>query len=248
MRKIMNVAMRAIMCAGVLMSLLMLGGCEDLKYVREDGYVLYWRKAAPEVVYKRPDNLSTFTPAIKILFWGKEPEYTATYARSRATYEQLCAKWGDTDFRGTRKILADHPAYEYTATDLGFRAIDVSISKDVSRGGVTYPAGMSLAEVAQLTFTTLRRYIANGYKTLPDADYSAILEIDDRMTLYGYERVSKLFTEITPEDMNLVGPYAMITWLSKTSVPLSYDITVTLTDENGKVYECTTHVDPYNLQ
>lgn len=231
---------------GVAACMLTLSGCEDLEYVHENSYVLYWRKAAPEVVYKRPENLSTWSASIKILFWGSNPTYTATYDRSRATYDQLCAKWGDTKFKGTRKILSEHPAYEYTSTDMGFTAMDISIDKDVKRNGETYPAGTSLASVAEISFTTLRRYIENGYKRLPDGDYNPITEIDDRMSLYGYETVTKLVSELTPEDLQLVGPYARVTWLSKTSVPLVYNVTITLTDEYGNSHVCKAEVDPYS--
>ncbi|MBP3425957.1 MAG: hypothetical protein J6K81_04485 [Rikenellaceae bacterium] len=230
---------------GVAACMLSMSSCEDLRYVREEGYVLYWRKAAPEVVYKRPINLSTFTASIKILFWGSNPTYSATY-RDEARYQALCQKWGDTSYKGTRKILADHPDLEYTSTDMGFTAMDISIDKDVKRNGETYTAGTSLATLAEISFTTLRRYIENGYKRLSDGDYSAITEIDDQMYLYGYERVTKLVSELTPEDLQLVGPYARITWLSKTSVPLVYNVTITLTDENGKQHVCTTEVDPYS--
>ena len=158
----------------------------------------------------------------------------------------MCNKWGDNKYHGTRKILADHPAYEYTATDVGFVAMDVCIDKDVKRSGETYPAGTSLATLAEITFTSLRRYVENHYKPLADANYNAIIEIDDRMTLYGYERVSKLVSELTEEDLMLVGPYASISWLNKTSVPLTYNITITLTDEYGQQHVCTTFVNPYS--
>ncbi len=245
MRIFRNISKRIISLLGVAATVLSMSSCEDLRYVHEEGYVLYWRKANPEIVYKRPENLVTFTPQIKLLFWGKEPVYSATY-RDEAKYEALCQKWGDTKFKGTRKILIDHPAYEYTSTDLGFVSMDLSINKDVKRNGEVIPAGSSLANVAELTFTTLKRYIDNGYKKLPDADYSAITEVDDQMFLYGYEKVRKLVSELTPEDLSLVGPYARISWMSKTTVPTVYQLTVTLTDEYGKQYTIVADIDPYN--
>ena len=245
MRIFRNISKRIISLLGVAATVLSMSSCEDLRYVHEEGYVLYWRKANPEIVYQRPENLVTFTPQIKLLFWGKEPVYSATY-RDEAKYEALCQKWGDTKFKGTRKILIDHPAYEYTSTDLGFVSMDLSINKDVKRNGEVIPAGSSLANVAELTFTTLKRYIDNGYKKLPDADYSAITEVDDQMFLYGYEKVRKLVSELTPEDLSLVGPYARISWMSKTTVPTVYQLTVTLTDEYGKQYTIVADIDPYN--
>ena len=245
MRIFRNISKRIISLLGVAATVLSMSSCEDLRYVHEEGYVLYWRKANPEIVYMRPENLVTFTPQIKLLFWGKEPVYSATY-RDEAKYEALCQKWGDTKFKGTRKILIDHPAYEYTSTDLGFVSMDLSINKDVKRNGEVIPAGSSLAGVAELTFTTLKRYIDNGYKKLPDADYSAITEVDDQMFLYGYEKVRKLVSELTPEDLSLVGPYARISWMSKTTVPTVYQLTVTLTDEYGKQYTIVADIDPYN--
>ena len=216
MRIIRNITKRIAALLGVAFAVLSITSCEDLRYVREEGYVLYWRKANPEIVYQRPENLVTFSPQIKLLFWGKEPVYSATY-RDGAKYEALCQKWGDTKFKGTRKILVDHPAYEYTSTDLGFVAMDIFIDKDVKRNGEVIPAGTSLAGVAELHFTTLKRYIDNGYKGLADANYSAITEVDDQMFLYGYEKVQKLIADLTPEDLSLVGPYARISWLSKTT-------------------------------
>ena len=245
MRIFRNISKRIISLLGVAATVLSMSSCEDLRYVHEEGYVLYWRKANPEIVYQRPENLVTFTPQIKLLFWGKEPVYSATY-RDEAKYEALCQKWGDTKFKGTRKILIDHPAYEYTSTDLGFVSMDLSINKDVKRNGEVIPAGSSLANVAELTFTTLKRYIDNGYKKLPDADYSAITEVDDQMFLYGYEKVRKLVSELTPDDLSLVGPYARISWMSKTTVPTVYQLTVTLTDEYGKQYTIVADIDPYN--
>ncbi|MBO5656145.1 MAG: hypothetical protein J6R87_03730 [Rikenellaceae bacterium] len=245
MRIFRNISKRIISLLGVAATVLSMSSCEDLRYVHEEGYVLYWRKANPEIVYQRPENLVTFTPQIKLLFWGKEPVYSATY-RDEAKYEALCQKWGDTKFKGTRKILIDHPAYEYTSTDLGFVSMDLSINKDVKRNGEVIPAGSSLANVAELTFTTLKLYIDNGYKKLPDADYSAITEVDDQMFLYGYEKVRKLVSELTPDDLSLVGPYARISWMSKTTVPTVYQLTVTLTDEYGKQYTIVADIDPYN--
>jgi hypothetical protein len=245
MRIFRNISKRIISLLGVAATVLSMSSCEDLRYVHEEGYVLYWRKANPEIVYQRPENLVTWTPQIKLLFWGKEPVYSATY-RDEAKYEALCQKWGDTKFKGTRKILIDHPAYEYTSTDLGFVSMDLSINKDVKRNGEVIPAGSSLAGVAELTFTTLKRYIDNGYKKLPDADYSAITEVDDQMFLYGYEKVRKLVSELTPDDLSLVGPYARISWMSKTTVPTVYQLTVTLTDEYGKQYTIVADIDPYN--
>lgn len=223
MRTVRNITKRIVALAVVAAAVLSITSCEDLRYVREESYVLYWRKANPEIVYKRPENLSTFTPQIKLLFWGKEPVYSATY-RDEAKYNALCQKWGDTKYKGTRKILIDHPAYEYTSTDLGFVSMDLSINKDVKRNGEVIPAGESLAGVAELTFTTLKRYVDNGYKRLVEAEYSAITEIDDQMFLYGYEKVTKLVSDLTPEDLSLVGPYARISWLSKTTVPTTYQI------------------------
>ena len=245
MRIIRNITKRIVALLGVAAAVVSMTSCEDLRFVHEEGYVLYWRKANPKIVYMRPENLVTFTPQIKLLFWGKEPEYAATY-RDEAKYEALCQKWGDTKYKGSRKILVDHPAYEYTSTDLGFVAMDLSINKDVKRNGEVIPAGTSLAGVAELTFTTLKRYIDNGYKGLPDANYSAISEVDDQMFLYGYEKVTKLVADLTPEDLSLVGPYARISWLSKTSVPAIYELTVLLTDENGKQHTIITNIDPYN--
>ena len=245
MRIIRNITKRIAALVVVAVAVLSITSCEDLRYVREEGYVLYWRKANPEIVYQRPENLVTFSPQIKLLFWGKEPVYSATY-RDEAKYEALCQKWGDTRFKGTRKILIDHPAYEYTSTDLGFVAMDLSINKDVKRNGEVIPAGSSLAGVAELHFTTLKRYIDNGYKRLADADYSAITEVDDQMFLYGYEKVKKLVADLTPDDLSLVGPYARISWLSKTTVPTIYQLTVVLTDEYGKQYTLTADIDPYN--
>jgi hypothetical protein len=245
MRIFRNISKRIISLLGVAATVLSMSSCEDLRYVHEEGYVLYWRKANPEIVYQRPENLVTWTPQIKLLFWGKEPVYSATY-RDEAKYEALCQKWGDTKFKGTRKILIDHPAYEYTSTDLGFVSMDLSINKDVKRNGEVIPAGSSLAGVAEVTFTTLKRYIDNGYKKLPDADYSAITEVDDQMFLYGYEKVRKLVSELTPDDLSLVGPYARISWMSKTTVPTVYQLTVTLTDEYGKQYTIVADIDPYN--
>ena len=226
----------------------LLQGCHDLEYVREESYVLYWRKAKPELAYRRPANLSTFTAYIKLMFWGREPEFAATYSQNEAKYRELCTKYGDTKFKGVRKVLTEHPAYEYTSTDLSFRAMDVVIDKDVTYNGESYPAGTSLANLAQVTYTTLKRYVANGYKELPDADYSAITEVDDRMFLYGYEKVTKLMSDITPEDLQMVGPYARISWISKSKVPSVYDMTLTLTDEYGVEHVCTLHVDPYNIE
>ena len=245
MRIIRNITKRIAALVVVTVAALSITSCEDLRYVREESYVLYWCKANPEIVYKRPENLVTFSPQIKLLFWGKEPEYAATY-RDEAKYEALCQKWGDTKFRGTRKILIDHPAYEYTSTDLGFVAMDISINKDVKRNGEVIPAGESLAGVAVLNYTTLKRYIDNGYKTLADGNYSAITEVDDQMFLYGYEKVEKLVAELTPDDLSMVGPYARISWLSKTTVPSIYTLTVTLTDEYGKQYTLVADIDPYS--
>ena len=245
MRIIRNITKRIAALLGVALAVLSITSCEDLRYVREEGYVLYWRKANPEIVYQRPENLVTFSPQIKLLFWGKEPVYSATY-RDGAKYEALCQKWGDTKFKGTRKILVDHPAYEYTSTDLGFVAMDIFIDKDVKRNGEVIPAGTSLAGVAELHFTTLKRYIDNGYKGLADANYSAITEVDDQMFLYGYEKVQKLIADLTPYDLSLVGPYARISWLSKTTVPTIYKLTVILTDEYGKQYTLNADIDPYS--
>ena len=245
MRIFRNITKRFVALLGVAAAVLSITSCEDLRYVHEEGYVLYWYKAKPEIAYQRPENLVTFTPQIKLLFWGKEPEYAATY-RDEAKYEALCQKWGDTKFKGTRKILVDHPAYEYTSTDLAFVAMDLSISKDVKRNGEVIPAGESLAGVAELTFTTLKRYVDNGYKRLADADYSAITEVDDQMFLYGYEKVTKLVADLTAEDLSMVGPYARISWLAKTTVPAIYQLTVLLTDENGKQHTIVTDIDPYN--
>lgn len=245
MRIIRNITKRIAALLGVVFAVLSITSCEDLRYVREEGYVLYWRKANPEIVYQRPENLVTFSPQIKLLFWGKEPVYSATY-RDGAKYEALCQKWGDTKFKGTRKILVDHPAYEYTSTDLGFVAMDIFIDKDVKRNGEVIPAGTSLAGVAELHFTTLKRYIDNGYKGLADANYSAITEVDDQMFLYGYEKVQKLIADLTPDDLSLVGPYARISWLSKTTVPTIYKLTVILTDEYGKQYTLNADIDPYS--
>ena len=245
MRTVRNITKRIVALAVVAAAVLSITSCEDLRYVREEGYVLYWRKANPEIVYKRPENLSTFTPQIKLLFWGKEPVYSATY-RDEAKYNALCQKWGDTKYKGTRKILIDHPAYEYTSTDLGFVSMDLSINKDVKRNGEVIPACESLAGVAELTFTTLKRYVDNGYKRLVEAEYSAITEIDDQMFLYGYEKVTKLVSDLTPEDLSLVGPYARISWLSKTTVPTTYQLTVELTDENGQTHTIVADIDPFN--
>ena len=245
MRIIRNITQRIAALLGVALAVLSITSCEDLRFVREEGYVLYWRKANPEIVYQRPENLVTFSPQIKLLFWGKEPVYSATY-RDGAKYEALCQKWGDTKFKGTRKILVDHPAYEYTSTDLGFVAMDIFIDKDVKRNGEVIPAGTSLAGVAELHFTTLKRYIDNGYKGLADANYSAITEVDDQMFLYGYEKVQKLIADLTPDDLSLVGPYARISWLSKTTVPTTYQLTVVLTDEYGTQHTITANIDPFN--
>lgn len=240
--------MRVMVALMVAVGAFSLSGCADLEYVREDSYVLYWRKAQPELAYKRPDNLSTFTAYIKLMFWGREPEYTATYSKNEAKYQELCAKYGDVGFKGTRKVLTEHPAFEYTSTDLSFSAMDISIDKEVTYNGETYPAGSSLAEVAQITYTTLKRYIDNGYKGLPDADYSAITEVDDRMFLYGYEKVTKRVADLTPEDLVMVGPYARIWWISKSKVPSIYNMTLTLTDEYGVKHVCELSVDPYNIE
>ena len=115
MRTVRNITKRIVALAVVAAAVLSITSCEDLRYVREESYVLYWRKANPEIVYKRPENLSTFTPQIKLLFWGKEPVYSATY-RDEAKYNALCQKWGDTKYKGTRKILIDHPAYDHSSS------------------------------------------------------------------------------------------------------------------------------------
>lgn len=245
MRNIFNILSKGCLFVVALLSLV---SCADLEYVHEKSYVLYWRKANPELAYRRPANLSTFTTYIKLMFWGREPQFAATYDSNVARYDELCAKYGDTKYRGTRKVLTEHPAYEYTSTDLSFVAVDVVIDKDVTYSGKTYKAGESLAEVAQITYTTLARYIANGYKQLPEADYSAITEVDDRMFLYGYEKVTKRLMDITPEDLRMVGPYAMISWVPKVKAPSIYTMTLTLTDEYGAQHVCTLNVDPYNIE
>lgn len=248
MSKLRKIVMRLMVAVVVALGALSLSGCHDLEYVHEDSYVLFWRKAQPALAYKRPDNLSTFTAYIKLMFWGREPEYAATYSSNEAKYEQLCAKYGDVHFKGTRKVLTEHPAYEYTSTDLSFSAMDITIDKEVTYSGTTYAAGESLAEVTQITYTTLKRYIDNGYKGLPDADYSAITEVDDRMFLYGYEKVTKRVADLTTTDLQMVGPYARISWISKAKVPSLYNMTLTLTDEYGVKHVCELSVDPFNIE
>lgn len=248
MSKLQKYVMRLLMAVVVVVGAMSLSGCEDLRYVREESYVLYWRKAKPTLAYKRPANLSTFTAYIKLMFWGREPEYTATFNHNVAKYDQLCAKYGDMGFKGTRKVLTEHPGYEYTSTDVGFPYVDITIDKEVTYNGTTYAPGESLAEVAQITYTTLKRYIDNGYKGLPDADYSAISEVDDRMFLYGYEKVTKLIADLTPTDLQMVGPYARISWIPKSKVPSSYNMTLTLTDEFGEKHVCELSVDPFNIE
>ena len=135
--------------------------------------------------------------AVKIILkgediWGKAYDGLPPMAQ----FNTLARYFGDTNYYdyipkipGMNNAIADE-----------FLSIDIVSNLDFGPG---YPAGASLKEMAEFYGTSAYPYIKSGY------DFSLLLREGDWIDLIDYESgytpVIKLLSELTPEDMTLLG-------------------------------------------
>ncbi len=156
-------------------------------------------------------------------------------------YEFLCLKHGDMSYNKREGGMPSRPAVGHD-----FVSIDITSDADYTEG---YPAGSSLAPLAEFSGLTAMPYIASGYGKLYEGEYPDFYRAGNE---YGrlYPVYGRL-NELGREDMAalMISPSAFLPhfgafrFVTFPDLSRSHDFTVTLTTDEGLVFTTTFHVD-----
>ena len=154
--------------------------------------------------------------------------FSGTTIRTGASrFSTLSEHYGDTHYN---QMVASMPGWNYVLVD-EFLSVDIVSDLDF---GPEYPAGASLKDIAKFYGTTAYPYVKSGYDDLfMDETYTHYLSNSFVWTGKGYSYVVKLLSELTHEDMTLLGTGAAIQF-TQAPPPGNHTFTITYTTNRGK--------------
>lgn len=166
-------------------------------------------------------------------------DYKSTGTQKDA-YDAICEKHNDMNYN--RDFVTFNGYQPFATENIGFDFVSIDVTSS-ARFDATHPAGESLGDIVLLESSSLKPYIDSGY-TLETAERNGI----------HYSRVSDLISEITPEQLILLGSYThnggsgwryLLATLSFKDLPSGskeHTFTVTMTADDGRVFSDTVEI------
>ncbi len=157
-------------------------------------------------------------------------------------YEALCLKHGDMSYNRREGGMPSRPAVGHD-----FVSIDIVSDADYTEG---YPAGSSLAPLAEFSGLTAMPYIASGYESRYEGKYPDFYRADNEYReLYPvYGRLNELgredMTALMASSFSSAFPhFGAVRFVTFPDLSRSHNFTLTLTTDEGLVFKTTFHVD-----
>ncbi len=172
------------------------------------------------------------------------------YGPGDEKYSDLCRKHGDVGYNRKIAYLSGRDVV-YNASDL--LSVKVYSDRDFD---AEHPAGSSLADIVRFLSCSPKEYIASGYKSMYSYDAASLSEVFVTTWAYCYywgrdayecHPIDKMLSDITPEDLVLLGPglrslpqiyngrFFSLAFVKKPSAEQVHEITVEITTEERRI-------------
>ena len=150
-------------------------------------------------------------------------------------YDALCLKHNDMSYNRTIKIHdpGDLPPHRYSGVD--FSAIRIVSDSDFDAG---HAAGTDLGDIVHYVYFSPKKYIDSGY--IDEFDWATADGLAGRFYATQASRfeypIEKLVSELTPDDLILLGVHSLGGLQFETNPTLSptHRLTVTMTTDDGR--------------
>lgn len=245
--------MKKLICCALLGTLLV--SCfQDLpRKVRMRSFVSTYYTATSGLtfsVYDRP-NIPIEANAVIVTFTqplGYDVSYKSEGADEKK-YDALCEKHGDMSYNRKVTILGYFPITPNQFIVADFLSVDIISDADFD---AAHPAGASLGDIVKFISVSPYPYIKSGYKAKYDWDNSVYDELiyhnflNTPYTVKGgpfekcYHAVEKMVSELTSEDLTLLGDgdtetnLAILKFVSKPTLAQTHNLTITFTPDSGR--------------
>ncbi len=180
-----------------------------------------WVLCFYEPCYKEPEGSWKEGFWMNVFLWDYRNYYTP-WSRSEEFYA-MCEKQGDVGYDvGERTIaLIDGDWFRPQALTTNYTSIE--IVAPLVDFDEEHPAGTSLNDLVRVRYSTLYPFIRDGYNVQPDTSYTD-----------GYLECDKKLTDITAEDLRLLGPNLRFNFSKTPPYAMKIFMQIILTDEYGQ--------------
>ncbi len=152
-------------------------------------------------------------------------------------HQELSLRYGDIGFNTWTAV--DHPFIVTWA--FPFEVFDVVSNADYD---AAHPAGVSLNDIVEITYTTHKPFIENGYKHMIEVDGVMQLDKDRAINDYGGDKVTKKLSELQPEDAIFMEADSFsLSFVDQPTAAQNHTFTVTVEFENGEPYTFSFDMD-----
>ena len=140
-----------------------------------------------------------------------------------AEFNTLCQKYGDTNYKGDKRVVEGVYPGNYNPQALTTNYTSIEIVAPLDDFDEEHPAGTSLNDLVRVRYSTLYPFIRDGYNVQPDTSYTD-----------GYLECDKKLTDITAEDLRLLGPNLRFNFSKTPPYAMKIFMQIILTDEYGQ--------------
>lgn len=239
--------MKRIFSASVLCVCLCICGCSLMQergfffesYVIE--YVNIDYEGEPKIQCDAKNKVAVSLPTERYAFYVWDgisdvwKQSHQNWAQLHERHRELSRKNGDIGF----DQIIDLEVWGTTGvvvwnTDNVISAITITSSEDYDN---THPAGVSLNDIVQITYTTHKPFIENGYKHMIEVD--GVLQFDKHRSTNDYsgDRVTKVLSELTPADAIFMDVDSFsLSFVNQPTSALNHTFSVTIDFEHSEPY------------
>lgn len=166
-----------------------------------------------------------------IILYGKTHEVTfrSGNAKDKALYDSLCFVNNDMSYSGPTDLICDMIDSYRECCSPNMASIEVTSNKDYDE---SHPAGTSLNDCITIEFQSAYEYINSGYqeKFKPENKYKSL-------------------AEVTADELQMITDncYGYISFTTKPTILDVHYITITLTSQEGEVFQDRIRYDFANI-